>query len=195
MDIDIEPTDLEGVLLVRPEAFEDERGVFYESWSRRMFADHGLHVDFVQDNHSRSRRGVLRGLHYQDSSAPQVRLVRCTVGTVFDVVVDLRVGSPTFAHWFGVELRADDRTQLLIGPEFAHGFLALSDVAEVQYKCSRPHAPSAERSVSWADRTLAISWPVRDPILSARDSAAPPLDAYLGDPCFIWAPPKVSRIG
>lgn len=122
MKIRIVETDIEGVVLIEPESFQDDRGFFFESYSKRRFEEHGLALTFVQDNHSRSGRGVLRGLHYQDASAPQYRLVRCTMGQVWDVVVDLRVGSPTLGHWFAATLNADDKRQLLIPPEFAHGF-------------------------------------------------------------------------
>ena len=184
MDIRIEETDLEGVAVLHPEAFEDERGFFFESYSSRTLARHGIDLSFVQDNHSRSARNVVRGLHFQDASAPQHRLVRCTVGVIWDVVVDIRVGSPTFGQWFGTELSADNRRQLLIGPAFAHGFAVLSDVAEVQYKCTGLHNAAAEGSLRWDDPTVAIDWPVDEPILSARDRSAPGLDVYLQDPAF-----------
>ncbi len=184
MDIRIEETDLEGVAVLHPEAFEDERGFFFESYSSRTLARHGIDLSFVQDNHSRSARNVVRGLHFQDASAPQHRLVRCTVGAIWDVVVDIRVGSPTFGQWFGTELSAENRRQLLIGPAFAHGFAVLSDVAEVQYKCTGLHNGAAEGSLLWDDPTVAIDWPVDEPILSARDRSAPGLDAYLQNPAF-----------
>ncbi len=170
MDITVHTTDLEGVLLIKPRAFEDQRGFFFESYSKRRFAERGLDIDFVQDNHSRSTRGVVRGLHFQNTHGPQVRLVRCTVGAVLDVVVDLRVGSPTFGRWIGAELTAENRHQLLIPPQFGHGFAVLSDTAEVQYKCSDFHNPAADSVITWNDPTIAIAWPIADPILSEKDA-------------------------
>lgn len=185
MEIRITPMDIHDVVVVEPEAFTDDRGFFFESYSRRRLAAEGIELDFVQDNHSRSRRGVVRGLHYQGPGAPQWRLVRCTVGEIFDVVVDLRVGSPTLGRWLGVPLSSAGRRQLLIPPPFAHGFLCVSDHAEVQYKCSNYHDPAAERVLAWNDPDLAIAWPLDgDPIVSAKDAAAPPFTTYLENPDF-----------
>ncbi|ATE53347.1 MULTISPECIES: dTDP-4-dehydrorhamnose 3,5-epimerase [Actinosynnema] len=184
MDMTVTPTEIDGVRVVQPEWFEDERGFFFESYSKRRWEQHGLHLDFVQDNHSRSSRGVLRGLHFQTGLAPQHRLVRCTAGAIWDVVVDIRVGSPTFGKWFGIELSATNRTQLLMGPGFAHGFAVLSDVAEVQYKTTGFHTPEAEGLLAWDDPDVGIPWPVEDPTLSAKDSANPSLAAYLENPAF-----------
>jgi dTDP-4-dehydrorhamnose 3,5-epimerase len=186
MDIKVSSTEIEGVLLIEPEWFEDARGFFMESYHQQRFAEHGLHYAFVQDNHSRSRRGVLRGFHYQDLAAPQVRLVRCTVGEVWDVVVDLRVGSPTFGRWAAFTLSAENRHQVVIPPEFAHGFVVLSDVAEIQYKCTNFHTPSAERALAWDDGDVAVAWPVSDPVLSARDRQNPTLRDYLQHPHFTY---------
>src|SRR5436190_530358 len=136
MNIRVVPTEIAGVMRIEPEFFEDERGFFFESYSKRNFGKNDLDLDFVQDNHSRSARGVLRGFHYQDTRAPQWRLVRCTVGEIFDVVVDLRPSSPSYGKWAGFHLSAANKHQLLIPPEFAHGFCVLSDSAEVQYKCT-----------------------------------------------------------
>lgn len=184
MDMTVTPTELEGVFVIQPEWFEDERGFFFESYSKRRWEQHGLSLDFVQDNHSRSTKGVLRGFHFQNTLAPQHRLVRCTVGAIFDVVVDLRVGSPTFGKWYGIELTAQNRTQLLIGPEFAHGFAVLSDVAEVQYKTTGFHNPLAEGLLAWNDPDVGVVWPIDDPILSAKDSTNPSLAEYLEHPAF-----------
>lgn len=163
-------TPLTGVKVISPYVYEDDRGFFMESYHRRRFAELGIDCDFVQDNHSRSSRGVLRGLHYQIGS-PQAKLVRVTRGRVFDVVVDIRRGSPTFGCWAGVEL--DDRNRLeLFAPEgFAHGFLVLSEVAEFQYKCSDFFSRKDERGLPWNDPTIGIEWPLEgiEPLLSERD--------------------------
>jgi len=184
MDVTVSKTDFEGVLVLRPDAFEDDRGFFMESYHQQKARRQGVDLTFVQDNHSRSRQGVLRGFHYQDSTAPQTRLVRCTVGEIFDVIVDLQMGSPTFGKYFGIRLSAENRQQLLIPPQFAHGFVVLSPVAEVQYKCTAHHVPAAERSLAWNDPDIAVAWPVPEPFLSERDKAAPSLKDYLKQPAF-----------
>lgn len=170
MSIRVVPTEIAGVRRIEPESFEDARGFFFESYSRRRFAEHGLDFDFVQDNHSRSARGVLRGFHYQDASAPQWRLVRCSVGEIWDVVVDLRPSSATYGKWLGVHLSAANKHQLLIPPEFAHGFCVLSDICEVQYKCTNYHTPEAEKTLAWNDPEVGVQWPVTNPTLSVRDA-------------------------
>src|ERR1041385_7076837 len=147
----ITKTPLEGLLVINVDFFSDERGFFMESWHKRDFAEAGISFDFVQDSHSRSSCRVLRGLHYQDMRAPMVKLVRCTVGRVFDVAVDLRVNSPTFGRWFGLELSAENKSQLLIPIGFAHGFLTLSDVCEIQYKQSEYYQPQTEGGIRWND--------------------------------------------
>ncbi|PYS17817.1 MAG: dTDP-4-dehydrorhamnose 3,5-epimerase [Acidobacteria bacterium] len=178
-------TPLDGLLVVEIDFFRDERGFFMESWHKRDFAEAGLPYEFVQDSHSRSTYSVLRGLHYQDMRAPIVKLVRCTVGRVFDVAVDLRVTSPTFGQWFGIELTAENKTQLLVPLGFAHGFLTLSDVCEIQYKQTEYYRPEAEGGVAWNDKDIAIDWPLRDPpILSRRDQNQPSLKQYLQNPAF-----------
>lgn len=185
MEIRVTPLGIRDVVLIEPEAFTDDRGFFFESYSRRRLVAAGIDLDFVQDNHSRSRRGVVRGLHYQGPAAAQWRLVRCTVGEIFDVAVDLRVGSPTFGRWLGVTLAATGRRQLLIPPPFAHGFLCVSEHAEVQYKCSGYHDPAAERVLAWNDPDLAIGWPLEgEPVVSAKDAAAPAFATYLENPDF-----------
>lgn len=187
MNIRILKTEIDGVLIIEPEFFQDDRGFFFESYSRRSFEAHGLDLTFVQDNHSRSAQGVLRGFHYQDATAPQRRLVRCTVGEIWDVVVDLRVGSPTLGRWFGVKLTAENKLQLLIAPEFAHGFCVLSPVAEVQYKCNNFHQPEAERTLAWNDPDVGVRWPVEDPILSARDrERGMSFKEYIERPDFVY---------
>lgn len=175
---------LPGVRVLDYEVFSDDRGFFYESYSQRKFAELGIDLTFVQDNHSRSAEGVIRGLHYQGPSAPQWRLVRCTVGEIFDVVVDIQVGSPTFGEWIGVRLSAENRRQLLIPPAYAHGFAVVSQVAEVQYKCTGLHDPSAERALAYDDPDLAITWPVEQPVTSAKDASAPSFRAYQQAPDF-----------
>lgn len=169
------PTELPDVLLLLPNVFEDDRGFFFESYNRRVVADLiGFTGDFVQDNHSRSTRGVLRGMHYQVQRT-QGKLIRVVRGTVFDVAVDMRRSSPTFGRWVGVTLSEHDHAQLWIPPGFAHGFQVTSESADVLYKTTDYHAPEAERSVAWNDPTLAITWPLPDPILSGKDRLAPPL--------------------
>lgn len=169
------PLDLPDVLLVEPRVFGDERGFFYESWNRRAFAAAGLDVEFVQDNHSRSRRGVLRGLHYQIEHA-QGKLVRATVGEVLDVVVDLRRSSPGFGRHVAVTLSATNRKMLWVPPGFAHGFLVVSEVAEFLYKTTDYWYPEHERTLLWNDPALAIAWPAGvTPTLAAKDAAGVPL--------------------
>ena len=185
MKMRMNKTPLDGLLVVEIDFFRDERGFFLESWHKRDFAEAGLPYEFVQDSHSRSTYSVLRGLHYQDMRAPIVKLVRCTVGRVFDVAVDLRVSSPTFGQWFGIELTAENKTQLLVPLGFAHGFLTLSDVCEIQYKQTEYYRPEAEGGVAWNDKDIAIDWPLRNPpILSRRDQNQASLKQYLQNPAF-----------
>lgn len=165
-------TTIPEVLILEPKVFGDERGFFYESFNARTFAEAtGLQRDFVQDNHSRSQRGVLRGLHYQVEQA-QGKLVRVTLGEVLDVAVDIRRSSPTFGHWVGVRLSAENRRQLWVPGGFAHGFVVLSDYAEFLYKTTDYYAPAHERCIRWDDPTLAIDWQYDGvPQLSAKDQA------------------------
>ena len=173
----IEPTALPGVLIIEPRVFDDARGSFFESWNRRAFRDAGIDVEFVQDNHSRSRHGVLRGLHYQIEHA-QGKLVRVIAGEVFDVAVDLRRASPTFGHHVAMKLSAESRRMLYIPPGFAHGFLAMSEVAEFVYKTTDYWYPKHERTLLWNDRSVGIDWPAGiEPILAPKDAAGAPLDA------------------
>jgi dTDP-4-dehydrorhamnose 3,5-epimerase len=167
----VTPTAIPEVLVLEPQVFGDERGFFYESFNARRFEElTGHRGHFVQDNHSRSARNVLRGLHYQISQ-PQGKLVRVIAGAIFDVVVDLRSGSPFFGRWVGVELSADNRHQLWVPPGFAHGFVVTSAHAECLYKTTDYWAPEHERSILWSDPALAIDWPVSGtPIVSAKDS-------------------------
>lgn len=165
------------VKIIEPEVFEDKRGFFFESWNARRFAAAGFPADFVQDNHSRSARGVLRGLHYQ-LRRPQGKLVRAVSGAVYDVAVDLRRSSPTFGRFAAELLSAENRRCLWVPPGFAHGFLALEEGSEVLYKCTDFHAPDDERSLLWSDIEIGIDWPLHKigaPILSGKDAAAPSL--------------------
>ena len=172
---------MEGPLLITPQVFGDDRGFFYESWNQRRFDEAvGASVCFVQDNHSRSSRGVLRGLHYQLEPEPQGKLVRCPVGEIFDVAVDVRRSSATFGQWVGARLSAESHNQLWVPVGFAHGFLTLSETAEVQYKASGYWSKACERSIRWSDPQLAIAWPLEalggsEPLLAEKDAAAPTL--------------------
>ena len=172
--------------MIEPDVFRDDRGFFFESYHKQRFAELGVTDEFVQDNHSRSMQGVLRGIHYQDMSAPMAKLVRCTLGRILDVAVDLRAGSPTFGRWSAAELSADNKRQLLVPVGFGHAFLTLSDVAEVQYKCSGFYTPAAEGAIVWNDPELAIDWPIKDPVVSAKDRAAPSLRSYRKTPAFSY---------
>ncbi len=167
-------TEIPGVLIFKPKVFGDERGFFMESFNRKAWlASTGVDCDFVQDNHSRSRRGVLRGLHYQIRQ-PQGKLVRVVAGEVFDVAVDLRRSSPTFGKWTGVRLSAENKLQIWVPPGFAHGFMVLSEEADFLYKATDFYAPEHERTIIWNDPQLAISWPIHiTPELSDKDSEAP----------------------
>ena len=171
------PTALPDVLLIEPRVFEDARGFFLESYNRRAFAEAGIDVEFVQDNHSRSRRGVLRGLHYQIEHA-QGKLVRVIEGEVFDVAVDLRRASPTFGRHVALTLGAADKRMLFIPPGFAHGFLVVSDAAQFLYKTTDYWYPEHERTLLWRDPALGIAWPAGvEPVLAAKDAAGVPLAA------------------
>jgi len=167
-------TALPGVKLIEPRVFNDDRGFFFESWNARAFAAAGIDASFVQDNHSRSAKGVLRGLHYQ-IQCPQGKLVRVVSGAVFDVAVDLRRSSKTFGRWVGYELSAENKWQAWIPPGFAHGFLSLQDDTELLYKCTDFYSAQAERSLIWNDPDIGIAWPlnvVGKPLLSDKDAAA-----------------------
>ncbi|MBK6614426.1 dTDP-4-dehydrorhamnose 3,5-epimerase [Ottowia sp.] len=174
------PTAIADVLILEPKVFGDTRGFFMESYNRRTFAAAtGLDIDFVQDNHSRSARGVLRGLHYQVRQ-PQGKLVRVTQGAVFDVAVDVRRGSTTFGRWVGVELTADNQRQLWLPAGMAHGFVVLSESADFLYKATDYYAPEHERCIAWNDTDIGIDWPLAahgiiEPLLSAKDRAGVPL--------------------
>ena len=166
-------TGIPDILIIEPKVFADERGFFFESFNQRQWVElTGIDKIFVQDNHSRSPKGVLRGLHYQIKQ-PQGKLVRCLAGEVFDVAVDLRKKSATFGHWTGVRLSAENKRQIWIPEGFAHGFLVLSDMAEILYKTTDYYAPEYERSIIWNDPAINIQWPLTiEPILSPKDKAA-----------------------
>ena len=174
MPYTVTPTAIADVLILEPKVFGDDRGFFFESFNQKDFMEKtGLHVEFVQDNHSRSGKGVLRGLHYQIQH-PQGKLVRVTEGAVFDVAVDMRKNSPTFAQWVGVELSADNKRQLWVPPGFAHGFVVTSDSAEFLYKTTDYWYPEFERSLLWNDPTVGVQWPLKglgEPKLAAKDAA------------------------
>lgn len=180
----IEQTALSDILILTPARHGDARGFFCETWNRERLAGHGIKTEFVQDNHSFSQaRNTLRGLHYQAPPDAQAKLVRCGRGALFDVAVDIRKGSPTYGHWVGVELSFENGRQLLIPEGFLHGFVTLTDETEIVYKCSDYYAPQSDGAVRWD--SCGIDWPLSDaPVLSAKDSAAPPLAEF--DSPFIW---------
>ena len=167
-------TPLPGVLLIQPRVFEDARGFFYEAYREDAFAAAGIGDRFVQDNHSHSRRGVVRGLHYQ-STQPQAKLCRVAHGEVLDIAVDIRVGSPHFGKWYGVVLSAENKLQLYIPRGFAHGFAVRSERADFLYLCSEYFDPAGDRGVLWNDPEIGIDWQTESPILSTRDQHHPPL--------------------
>jgi dTDP-4-dehydrorhamnose 3,5-epimerase len=164
---------LDGLILVEPRAFPDDRGFFMETYKRSEYAANGIDAEFVQDNHSFSSRGVIRGLHYQLPPRAQGKLVRVPLGRGWDVAVDLRRGSPTFGKWIGVELSEENRRMLWIPAGFAHGFVALSDAAHLMYKCSAEYDKASEAGIRWDDPDLAIDWPLKAQAVSAKDEALP----------------------
>jgi len=170
----IKQTSLPGVYVIEPVVHGDERGFFLESWRFDAYSSQGIAATFVQDNHSKSERGVLRGLHFQNPHG-QGKLVRAIFGEVFDVAVDIRRGSPDFGQWAGEILSANNFRQMFIPPGFAHGFCVLSDVAEFEYKCTDYYHPQYEHTVSWNDPDIGIKWPINNPVLSAKDQNAPRL--------------------
>jgi len=171
------PTELNGCCILEPIVHGDDRGFFVESWNSDTFSKMGLNLDFVQDNHSRSSRGVLRGIHYQIKN-PQGKLVRVTHGSVFDVAVDIRRDSPTFGRWTGVELSAENKRMFWVPPGFGHAFLVLSEDADFQYKCTEFYSPENDRGIRWDDPDVGIKWPTEPgtmPTLSEKDLSLPPL--------------------
>jgi dTDP-4-dehydrorhamnose 3,5-epimerase len=186
--------EIPDLILIEPQIFTDERGFFMEAYKHSEFAAFGIKERFVQDNHSRSQKGVLRGLHYQNPPKAQGKLIRVVVGEVFDVAVDIRSargiarqgniprakGSPTYGKWVGVTLSAENKYMLYIPPGFAHGFCVLSEVAEVLYKTTEEYAPECEAGIIWNDPEIGIEWPIERPIVSPKDAALPPLRAVGG---------------
>lgn len=168
-------TNLDSVVIVEPDVFGDHRGWFTETYSLPAFEEHGINIKFVQDNQSFSAtKGTLRGLHYQMNPKAQTKLVRCTKGVIFDVAVDIRKGSPTYRQWFGIELSAENKKQLLVPKGFAHAFMTLTDDVEVQYKVDELYSPENERTILWNDPDIGISWPIDvKPLLSKKDEEAP----------------------
>ena len=160
--------EIQDVILCQPAVFQDERGFFLESYKKTAFSNAGISEEFVQDNHSRSIRGTLRGLHLQ-LTQPQGKLIRVIEGAIFDVAVDIRVGSPSFAQWVGVELTGENFKQLYVPPGFAHGFCVISDQADVSYKCTDYYLHGDEIGIAWNDPDLAIQWPITTPLLSPKD--------------------------
>jgi dTDP-4-dehydrorhamnose 3,5-epimerase len=176
MPFEFEALGLAGAILIAPKVFPDERGYFLETYKYSAFAAAGIEERFVQENHSRSTKGVVRGLHFQVEPHAQGKLVQALEGEVFDVLVDIRAGSPTFGRWRSVVLSADNQRMLYIPPWCAHGFCVLSDQALVAYKVTHEYAPEAERGLIWNDPDIGIEWPVREAVLSTKDEAWPPLD-------------------
>ena len=174
MALNIKQLKIPGVFLIEPPCFTDRRGFFMETFHREKYAAAGLDRDFVQDNHSHSKKGVLRGLHYQLKQA-QGKLIYAVSGTIFDVAVDIRKGSPTFGQWTGAELSAENHRQIYVPEGFAHGFVVLSDCADVIYKCTALYAPGDEYGILWSDPDIGIGWPIEMPILSAKDLENPAL--------------------
>jgi len=172
------------VVVLETDVHRDGRGFFMESYHRQRYVEHGIRDEFVQDNHSRSAQGVLRGIHYQDMTAPMSKLVRCTAGSILDVAVDLRLGSPTFGRWVAEELTAENMYQVFVPVGFGHAFLTLSESADVEYKCGGYYAPAAEGGVAWNDPDIGIRWPIDAPALSDKDRQAPTLADYSKHPAF-----------
>ena len=175
MSFEFIPLEIPEILLIKHPRFNDNRGFFCETFRQDVFEQHGI-SNLVQDNHSRSTHGVLRGLHYQLNPAAQGKLVRCTQGRIFDVAVDIRIGSPTFAHWISMELSETDNYMLWIPIGFAHGFCALSEMADVVYRISDYYSPQHSRGILWNDPQIGITWPISNPELSEKDKKAPLLE-------------------
>lgn len=181
----IETTPLAGLLLVKPDVFGDDRGFFQETWNLRRYTEAGLDRHFVQDNLSLSRRGILRGLHFQNPG-PQGKLVYVLQGEVFDVAVDVRTDSPTFGQWYGAVLSAENHHQLFVPEGFAHGFCVTSETALFAYKCTDFYNPKAEFSLLWNDSDIGIEWPITNPELSEKDSNGQALSAFSRDSLAVW---------
>lgn len=175
---------LKGLKLVEIDYFKDDRGFFIESWNKKVFKEAGLDVKFVQEGHSGSGKNVLRGLHSQDAKHPMGKLVRCTVGSIMDVAVDIRHKSATFGKRYAVNLSAENKKQLYVPPGFAHGFCALSDYSEIQYKQTGFYAPEGEFGIAWNDPDIGIAWPIKEPVLSEKDRRNMSLAEYMMNPAF-----------
>ncbi|UWG50165.1 dTDP-4-dehydrorhamnose 3,5-epimerase or related enzyme [Halalkaliarchaeum sp. AArc-CO] len=179
MPFEFSDTELRGLKAIKPEVFEDDRGLFMETYKREAFEEAGIDVGFIQDNFSKSTSNVLRGLHYQTGDAAQAKIVQCTAGKIFDVVVDLKKASPTFGEYTSTILSEENKLMLYVPREYAHGFLTLSDTAKVRYKVDNDYRPNREGGIIWDDPTLAIDWPSDDPILSEKDRNWPTLETAI----------------
>lgn len=184
MKIKVTTTPLAGLVVIDMDYFHDERGFFMEPWHIRDYQEAGLDLEFVQEGHSGSKRGVIRGLHYQDLTAPMGKLIRCVSGEIFDVAVDLRIKSPTFGQWYGVELSAENKRQWYVPVGFANGFAVVSDYAEKLYKQTGYYTKSAEHTLAWNDPEVGVKWPIDIPILSERDKKGISLKNYRQTPDF-----------
>lgn len=185
MEIKLSKTPLKDVLLVDIDYFQDKRGFVIEPWHKKDFAKAGLHVDFIQEVHSKSKYKVIRGLHYQDLKSPMAKLIRCIYGSIFFVTVDLRIKSDTFGEWFSVTLTGDNKKQLFVPVGFAVGFAVLSDAAEAIYKLTGFYTKTSEHVILWNDKDLTIKWPYADPILSERDKTGVSFAEYKKHPSFV----------
>jgi dTDP-4-dehydrorhamnose 3,5-epimerase len=181
MEFNVEQTGLRDLVIITPEIFKDDRGFFTESYRKDKFTGFGIDQEFVQDNHSRSAKGVVRGLHFQ-WEPPMGKLMRVTQGSAFLVAVDIRTGSPTFGRWYGVEATVENRKQVYAPAGFARGFCVLSDYAEIQYKCTGIYSNKAESGILWNDPAIGIEWPVKAPILSRKDEVAQTLEQWSQKP-------------
>jgi dTDP-4-dehydrorhamnose 3,5-epimerase len=190
MPFEFRTLEMPGLVLIKPQVFGDDRGFFLELYKHTEFAGAGIREHLVQDNYSKSSKGVLRGLHYQKNPRAQGKLILCLKGRIYDVAVDIRKGSPHYGKWAGVELTGENMSMLFVPPGFAHGFQVISDTAEVMYKCTEEYSPSDDRGIIWNDPGINIAWPLKDPVLSGKDKLHPLLrDA---DNNFIWTKPTVS---
>jgi len=181
MEFKVEQTGIRDLLIITPDIFQDDRGFFTESYRKDKFSEFGLDVEFVQDNHSRSAKNVVSGLHFQ-GEPPMGKLMRVTHGAAFLVAVDIRISSPSFGKWVGVEASVENRKQVYAPAGFARGFCVLSEFAEIQYKCTGIYSNKAESGVLWNDPAIGIKWPVKEPILSKKDETAQTLDQWLSKP-------------
>jgi dTDP-4-dehydrorhamnose 3,5-epimerase len=181
MQLRIESRHLQGIAVIVPEVYEDDRGFFMETFRTDQFQELGLPTEFVQDNHSRSVQNVVRGLHFQ-WDPPMGKLMRVTVGRAFLVAVDIRKGSPTLGKWYGIEVSAENKKQVFAPAGFARGFCVLSDYAEIQYKCTGHHKSKGESGILWNDSAIGVEWPVNNPILSPKDARAQSLEQWLASP-------------